>query len=195
MTRALLVVDAQQSFPRRELWRASSNPDVADDIASLVDHFRARGDHVVWVLHTEPGSGTVFDPDRGFVQPLAGLSAGGDEPVLTKTVHNPFTGTTLHDQLGRWEVSEVTVCGIRTEQCCETTARIASDLGYRVTFPIDATATEPIEAPGSPTGRSLDEILADPLTLGTDEVVQRTAYALAGRFADVCTLEDLLSRA
>ncbi|XLM22660.1 isochorismatase family protein, partial [Chromobacterium piscinae] len=31
------------------------------------------------------------------------------------------------------------ISGIRTEQCCETTARVASDLGYEVDFVSEAT--------------------------------------------------------
>lgn len=191
MTRALLVVDAQKSFLQRETWRASSNPDVADDAARLVAHARGRGDLVVWVLHTEPGTGTPFDPALGFVEPLDGLDPREGEPVLYKTVHSAFGGTGLQGVLDERGVTEVAVCGIRTEQCCETTARAASDLGYGVTFVVDATATEPIPAPGSRPGRPLAEILADPATLSTGDVVTRTVYALSGRFARISTVAEV----
>jgi transcriptional regulator GlxA family with amidase domain len=49
MTRALLVIDVQESFRQRPLWRAISNPGIATDVARLVDGARARGDLVVWV--------------------------------------------------------------------------------------------------------------------------------------------------
>lgn len=192
MTRALLVVDTQKSFLQRETWQASSNPDVADDVAALTAHARGRGDHVVWVLHTEPGTGTVFDPELGFVELMDGLEPREGEPVLRKTVHSAFGGTDLQRILDGWGVSEVAVCGIRTEQCCETTTRAASDLGYEVTFVVDATATEPIQAPGAPQGRPLAEILADPLTLGTEDVVTRTVYALSGRFARIATVAEVV---
>ncbi|WP_304451473.1 isochorismatase family protein [Nocardiopsis sp. YSL2] len=191
MTAALLVIDAQQSFLQRESWTASSDPKIASTIARLVDHFRDRGDRVAWVLHTAPGSGTVFDPALGFVEFMDGLAPAEGEPVRTKTVHNAFTGTDLAEVLAGWGVDEVTVCGVRTEQCCETTARVASDLGFRVTFAVDATATEPIEAPGSPAGRPLAEVLADPGTLLPEDVITRTVYALSGRFADVRTVAEI----
>lgn len=192
MTRALLVVDAQKSFLQRETWQASSNPDVAADAARLVAHARGRGDLVVWVLHTEPGTGTPFDPALGFVEPMDGLDPGEGEPVLYKTVHSAFGGTDLQRILDDRGVSEVAVCGVRTEQCCETTTRAASDLGYDVTFVVDATATEPIQAPGAPPGRPLAEILADPSTLGTQDVVTRTVYALSGRFARIATVAEVV---
>ncbi|MFL1431675.1 MULTISPECIES: cysteine hydrolase family protein [unclassified Nocardiopsis] len=192
MTRALLVVDTQKSFLQRETWQASSNPDVADDVGLLVAHARGRGDRVVWVLHTEPGTGNAFDPAVGFVELMDGLKPQEGEPVLHKTVHSAFGGTDLQRILNGWGVSEVAVCGIRTEQCCETTTRAASDLGYDVTFVVDATATEPIQAPGSQPGRTLAQILADPLTLGTEDVVTRTVYALSGRFARIATVAEVV---
>ncbi len=84
------------------------------------------------------------------------------------------------------------VSGIRTEQCCETTARIGSDLGFDVTFVTDATATTPIEHRDAPPGRSVEEILADPRTLSTDDIIARTEYVLAGRFATIRTVAELV---
>ncbi|PBC78465.1 nicotinamidase-related amidase [Streptomyces sp. TLI_235] len=191
MKSALVVIDVQESFRRRPNWAAVSNPEIVDKVGRLVAAARSRGDLVVWVLHTEPGSGTVFDPESGFVRLMDGLEPADGEPVLTKTSHNAFTTTNLQQLLTRQGVGELVVSGIRTEQCCETTARVASDLGYQVVFVTDATATHPIEHRDAPAGRSLEEVLADPRTLGTDEIVARTEYALAGRFARIATVEEL----
>ncbi|KNB51388.1 cysteine hydrolase family protein [Streptomyces caatingaensis] len=187
----LLVIDVQESFRQRANWAATSNPDVVRNVGRLVDAQRAKGEPVVWILHSEPGSGTVFDPERGFNRPIEGLEPAAGEPVLTKTSHNAFTTTNLQQLLTQQGVHEVVISGIRTEQCCETTARVASDLGYDVTFVTDATATHPIEHRDAPAGRSLDEVLADPRTLTTDAIVARTEYALAGRFARIATTDDL----
>ncbi|SDU11773.1 isochorismatase family protein [Jiangella alkaliphila] len=192
MSRALLVIDVQESFRQRPLWELISDPDVAGKVARLVEHARDQGDLVVWVLHTEPGSGGAFDPELGHVRLLPGLDPRPGEPVLTKTSHNAFTTTGLQQLLTERGVSEVVVSGLRTEQCCETTARLASDLGYRVTFVIDATATNPIEHPEAPAGRSNAEILADPRTLGVDEILTRTEYALARRFATVVRVDEVV---
>jgi hypothetical protein len=72
---------------------------------------------------------------------------------------------------------------------------MASDLGYAVTFVTDATATTPIEHRDAPAGRSLDEILADPLTRSTDAIIAGTEYALAGRFAVIRTVDELAAAA
>ena len=192
MNRALLVIDVQESFRVRPLWRTVSNPAIVDRVDELVAAARAAGDLVVWVLHAEPGTGTVFDPVAGHVRPIDGLRPGAGEPMLTKTAHNAFTTTNLQQLLVSRGVRELAVCGIRTEQCCETTARVGSDLGYAVTFVTDATATFPIPHWSAPADRTVEELLADPRTLPAAAVVERTEYALAGRFATVSTVAGVI---
>jgi nicotinamidase-related amidase len=190
-SRALIVIDVQESFRQQPQWAAISNPAVAARAADLVTAARARGELVVWVLHAEPGTGGVFDPARGHVRLMDGLAPRDGEPVLTKSSHNAFTTTSLAQLLTSRGIGELVICGIRTEQCCETTARLASDLGYRVTFVTEATATSPIEHRDAPPGRGLAEILADPRTLPAADVLARTEYALAGRFATIATVAEV----
>jgi nicotinamidase-related amidase len=149
---------------------------------------------VIWVLHAEPGSESPFDPASGSVQLLSELSAFDDEPVITKTVHNAFTTTNLHHLLTTRSIRNVVVSGIRTEQCCETTARLASDLGFHVTFVTDATATSPRPHWSLPDTATVEEIAADERTLHCADIMQRTEYALAGRFADISTIDQWTSR-
>lgn len=179
MNRALLVIDVQESFRQLPDWDLVSEPDIVGQVNRLVDLARAEDDLVVWVLGGRAGSGTVFDPARGYVRLMDGLSPAPDEPVLVKSAHNAFTTTNLHQTLTRRGIRELTVCGIKTEQCCETTTRLAADMGFDVTFAIDATATCPIpDEDGGP-------------TLGVREIIERTRYALSGRFATIRTVDEL----
>lgn len=179
-TTALLVIDAQESFRQRpDEWAATANPGVIDNISQLVAYARRSGDAVVWVTHSEPGSGGVFDPTNGFVRVVSDLDPQSDEIAVTKTTVNAFTSTDLEDQLRRRGVSRVVVCGIRTEQCCETTARMAADLGFTVEFVTDATTTSAIEA--------TDGLAA----VSGDEIMQRTESILAARgFATIVRTAD-----
>ena len=191
MTNALIVIDVQESFRARPLWQAVNNPDITDDVQRLVDAARAAGDQVIWVLHAEPGTGNTFDPASGFVRLMDELKPADGEPTLVKTVHNAFTTTDLQHRLTVAGVRSITVCGLNTEQCVETTARFASDLGYRVTFAVDATGTFPIRHRDAPADMTVEELLADPRTLAPEDIVARTEYVLAGRFATVKTVEEL----
>ena len=191
MTNALIVIDVQESFRARPLWQAVDNPEVVANVQRLVDAARAAGDPVIWVLHAEPGSGGVFDPASGHVRLIDGLVPAAGEPTLVKTAHNAFTTTNLQQRLTERGVRGVTVCGLRTEQCVETTARLASDLGYAVTFVTDATATFPIPHRDAAPEQTVAELLADPRTLPAEAVAERTEYALAGRFATVRTTAEV----
>jgi nicotinamidase-related amidase len=189
-TTALIVIDVQESFRQRPNWSAVNHPDIADRVNRLVRASRDRDDLVVWVLHSEPGTGGVFDPAAGHVRLIEGLEPVDGEPILTKTSHNAFTTTNLQQILTQQGIREVVISGIRTEQCCETTTRVASDLGYDVVFVTEATATTPLPHWEAPLDRSLDEVLADPRTLSPEVIVERTEYALAGRFATIRTLDQ-----
>jgi nicotinamidase-related amidase len=190
MTSALIIIDVQESFRQQPMWAAISNPRICAQVSRLAEAARARRDLIVWVLHAEPGTGTVFDPASGHVHLIKGLAPREGEKVMTKTTYNALTPN-LQQLLTALGIGEVVICGIRTEQCCETTARVAADLGFDVTFVTDATATSPIEHRDAPAGRPVAEILADPRTLPADDVVARTEYALAGRFATIRTVAEL----
>jgi len=195
MNSALIVIDVQESFRQRPNWEAVSNPDVVSQVNRLVAAARRRGDLLVWVLHASPGTGTPFDPASGYVRLIDGLAACEGEPVLVKTSANAFTTTSLQQLLTARGIRDLVICGIQTEQCCETTARLAADLGFQVTFVTDATATFPIPHRDAPTDRTLAETLADPRTLSTDDVITRTEYALAGRFATIRFVDELTAAA
>jgi nicotinamidase-related amidase len=191
MKTATIVIDVQESFRVRPLWRTASNPAIVDDVNRLVGAARERGELVVWVLHAEPGTNGDFDPARGHVRLQDGLSAEPGEPMLTKTAHNAFTTTNLQQILVTQGIGRVVVCGIRTEQCVETTARLASDLGYEVTFVTEATVTFPAPHRDAPANMTVEELLADPRTLPVGDILARTEYALAGRFATIATVAEV----
>jgi nicotinamidase-related amidase len=193
MRSALLIIDIQESFRQRPSWAAVSNPDIAATVAPLVADARERGDLVVWVLHSEPGTDTVFDSANGHLRYLPGLEPLPGEPELVKTSANAFTTTGLQQLLTAEGIRHLIVTGIQTEQCCETTTRVAGDFGYDVTFVTEATATFPI-AHREERNRPYDEILASPRTLATADIIARTEYALAGRFATIATVKEVLAR-
>jgi nicotinamidase-related amidase len=187
MSRALIVIDVQESFRQRTAaWRTTNNPDIADDVNALVHAARADGDLVVWVLHAEPGTGGVFDPVNGHVHLLPELDYRDDEPLLVKTSINAFTTTNLAQLLTQRGVRELRVCGIRAEQCVETTTRVGYDLGYEMTYVVDAVASFATPPPDAP------EDLSDPRTKQAQEIVEHAAFILATRgFATVATVAEL----
>lgn len=175
---ALLVIDVQQSFEHRPYWSETDLPEFRNKLAALIDGAVAAGIPVVRVLHVDPDGS--FRKESGFVRPMAWVPDAHDV-VFEKTVHNAFTDTGLDRWLRARGVTRVIVCGIRTEQCCETTTRVASDLGYDVDFVTEATLTFPMTHAG--TGRVYDSA----------DIKARTELVLADRFARIATVEEALA--
>ncbi len=177
---ALLVIDAQDSFKMRPLWERRSNPHFEQNVAALIDAYRAAHRPIFYFLHT--------DDDPEFVKGSAGvklmdfIAPRADEVILYKDTRNCFTSTTLQAMLLHRGVRRLAVTGIQMEQCCETTTRVAADLGYAVDFVIDATMTFPIKNWDIP-GAELD----------VNAIEERTYYALNRRFARVTNTATLMA--
>jgi nicotinamidase-related amidase len=172
MDTALLVIDIQDSFkisPAR--WASRNNPKFEEKVTELIATFRDAEQPVIFVLHNDSDSG--FRPGDPEVRLMDFLDRRDSEPLITKNTRNAFTSTDLQQRLDAMGVRKVVICGISTEQCCETTTRVAADLGYDVDFVTEATATFPIG------------------TLSTDAIVERTEAVLRGRFARIVTVSEV----
>lgn len=178
MKSALIVIDVQQSFTRRPYWQEEDVARFLQPLQGLIDEFQAAGLPVLQVFHVEEDAGPSgpFSRHSGLVITLAGLRLNPTD-VFYKSVHSAMFASNAQGQsmdywLRRNGIDRLVVTGIRTEQCCETSTRHASDLGYSVTYAIDATLTFPMV---SGSGR----------TFSAADIRERTELVLAGRFADV----------
>lgn len=175
---ALLVIDVQESFRADAArWEKRSNPRFEENVARLVDAYRDAGLPVIFVLHEDGDE--LFRPGSPYVRLMDFLAPAEGEPVLSKSTRNAFTSTHLADVLAERGVRRLAIAGIQTEQCCETTARVAGDLGYDVDFVTEATLTFPIT----------DAATGD--VQPTDAIVRATEFALRGRFARIATVDAL----
>lgn len=94
---------------------------------------RSKG-HKRLGLHAAPGSG-----DACFLEEVAPV---GDEIIINKTASGVFSSTNLHYVLRNLEIGSIYVVGVYTNECVETTVRMACDLGYFVTMVDDCCATQ-----------------------------------------------------
>jgi nicotinamidase-related amidase len=169
---ALLVVDAQDSFKVGPRWERRNNRDFERNVSALIDAYRVAGLPVIFFLHTDGDPG--FERDSVHLRLMDFIQLRTGEPVMLKDTRNAFTSTTLQANLLALGVRRLAITGISMEQCCETTTRVAADLGYAVDFVIDATMTFPIPNPDVP-GEEL----------GVEAIEERTTYALRRRFARI----------
>jgi nicotinamidase-related amidase len=184
MHTALLLVDVQQSFTQRAYWKPGEANSFLQHANALVAGCAARGVPVVRIFHVDPpdAPSNPFAVASGLIRPLDGLAPFAEATTIVKHRHSALAGTTLSIWLREHGIGRVIVAGIRTEQCCETTTRQASDEGFEVDYVTEATLT-------------FDMATASGGTLTAAQISERTATVLAGRFATVCTVDEALERA
>lgn len=175
---ALVVIDVQESFRHMPFWSEADLPAFRDALLRLDAGCRKRGVPVVHILHV--GQAGPFTEDSGHVRALDWLP-GSPDVCFFKHTHNAFSDTGLDLWLRRRNVERLIIAGIRTEQCCETTARVGSDIGYQVDFVSEATLTFPMTHPVS--GRSYSPAA----------IKEHTELVLAGRFARIVGVNACLA--
>jgi len=181
MKTCLMVIDAQDSFRHRPYFTEHGLPAYLAAQNALIEGARAAGLPIVRILHVD-GPKTPANPfaiESGHVRPIEGLADFEADATFHKSRHSALVGTGLEVWLHQHGIQRLIVSGIRTEQCCETTTRHASDLGFDIRFVPDATLTWAMTQPdGSP--------------LDAAAIKARTATVLKDRFASIGSVEQAL---
>ncbi|MFS0866478.1 cysteine hydrolase family protein [Microbacterium sp. 179-B 1A2 NHS] len=177
---ALVVVDVQAGFDDAAYWGPRNNPDCEQNIAALIGRWRDRGWPLVFVRHDSASPGSPLAPGTPG-NDFAPVITGVPDLLVTKSVNSAFHGTPDLDAWLREEgVRQVVIAGITTNHCCETTARIAGNLGYDTYFALDATAT-------------FDRVGPDREVVPAATLTAVTAANLHGEFATVASTAELLA--
>ena len=184
MKTALLVIDVQESFRHRPFFTERDLPAYLAAQNALIAGAQAAGMPIVRIFHVDGPQvpQNPFSLESGAVRPLDGLAPFEAAATFHKSRHSALVGTGLEVWLNRNAIQRLIVSGIRTEQCCETTTRHASDLGYTVDFVTDATLT-------------FDMVQPDGTPLPAADITARTATVLKDRFARLCTPAQALEPA
>lgn len=174
---ALLVIDVQDSFRHAPYWQEVDLVPFLDRIQALIDGAMARSIPVLQIFHLDDDK--HFSLSSGFIKTLAPLVIRPDA-VFHKHRHSALIGTGLDVWLTRHGIRRLIISGIRTEQCCETTTRHASDLGWDVDYVTEATLTFAMTH-------------ANGQFFTADEIKTRTELVLAERFARITTVAGALA--
>ncbi|WP_349370054.1 cysteine hydrolase family protein [Salinarimonas sp.] len=176
---ALILVDVQEAFAEREAaGERRDNPGAEARIATLLEAFRAAGAAVIHIRHASTRPGSRLRPDRPGYAALALAREREGEPVLVKHVNSAFIGTDLEARLRAGGIDTVAIVGATTNHCCETTARMAGNLGFRTVFVRDATWT--FDHPG-----------LDGETIPAETIHAVTLANLSGEFATIVTAQEV----
>lgn len=178
---ALVIVDAQRAFDDAAYWGPRDNPSCEANIAALLTRWRETSRPIVFVRHDSTAPSSPLHPDNPG-NAFKDIITGTPDLLVRKSVNSSFHGTPdLHAWLQENGIEELVVCGITTNHCCETTARVGGNLGYRVFFPLDATHT-------------FDRTALDGENVAAAALSRITGVNLHGEFATVVTTAGLLEQ-
>ena len=175
----LLLIDIQNDyFPggKMELVNMDS---AAVNAALLLSLFRNRKWPVVHVQHlaTKPNA-SFFIPGSSGAEIHTSVFPMKKEPIIQKNFPNSFRQTNLLELLRARPWNDLVICGAMSHMCIDTTARAASDLGFKVTLIHDACATRDLAFNGQ--------------TVEASQVHAAYMAALNGSFAHVISASEYL---
>lgn len=152
MSKALLIVDIQNDYfrgGRMELL----NPEAArDNTKKVAEAYRAKGLPVLYMQHISlEDSAEFFLPDTDGIHIHKDITPQETDKVFIKHFPNSFRETELADYLKSSGIDELTITGMMTHICIDTTTRAAVDAGYKVTLIGDACATRDLHFAGKTT--------------------------------------------
>lgn len=153
-----------------------------ENISRLLQAWAEHRLPVVVVRHDSGEAGSPLSPAHPGNALIDVVAAVPADLFVTKTVNSAFYGSPdLEQWLRAQGIERIVVCGIQTNMCVETTARMGGNLGFDVVVPLDATRTFDLAGPeGS--------------VVPAETLMQVTATNLhGGGFARVVSTTDVVS--
>jgi nicotinamidase-related amidase len=177
---ALIVIDVQNAF-KDPVWGRRDNPQAEENIGKLIEHWRDEGRPLVFVRHDSDEEESTLRPGTPG-NDFQDVITGEPDLLVTKSVNSSFHGTPdLKAWLDGNGIEQIYICGITTNHCCETTARVGGNLGYDVQFVIDATHT-------------FDRATPDGEVIPAEQIARVTAANLHDEFATVITTDEAVAQ-
>lgn len=181
---ALIVVDVQEGFDDEAFMGKRNNPDADQNIETIIKAWEKSRRPIVVVQHNSNSSGSVLNPSKPGNALKPYVKKVEPDLAVTKSVNSAFYGTPDLDQwLKTSDIHQIVIVGIQTNMCCETTARMAGNLGYDVIFIPDAMHTFDATGP-------------DGVVISADEITRATVASLFdGEFAKIASTLDIVESA
>lgn len=182
-TTALLLIDVQESFRLRPYWKAGHADQFLSNVNRLIAACNNNNIPIVRIFHCdgENIASNPFAQASGYIKPLQGLVEFQAAAQFEKHRHSALVGTGLPVWLHQQGIQRILIAGIRTEQCCETTARHASDEGWEVDYITEATLT-------------FDMTTVAGKVLPAAQIMERTEAVLKDRFATINSVDEAIKR-
>ena len=177
---ALILIDIQQGFndPR---WGARNNPQAESKAALLLSEWRKQHAPIFHVQHSSRLSDSPLRPNQPGWEIKNEVAPQAGEARVAKNVNSCFIGTPLEQELRKRGIRELALCGLTTDHCVSTSARMAGNLGFKVYVASDATATFDRKGP-------------DGKTYSAQQIHETELASLHDEFATVATSEQIIAK-
>ena len=136
---ALLVIDVQNGMFAEDdpVYQGAV---LLETIGELLAKARGAQVPVIYIQHNG-GPGDSLEPGSAGWPIHPAIAPAVGEPVIQKATPDSFHETTLQAELEARGIVKLTIAGIQTECCIDTTCRRAASLGYQTTLVRDAHST------------------------------------------------------
>ena len=157
-----------------------NNPECEENISKLLKTWQQLDLPIIYVRHDSKSPTSKLRPGQSG-NDFKDILTPTPDLLVTKSVNSAFIGSPdLNSWLKGEGITEVAICGIQTNMCCETTARMAGNLGYNTWFLLDATHTFAKTVAGT--------------KYSAETLAEITAVNLSGEFAEVISTEEAITR-
>lgn len=178
--RALIVIDVQKGFSLHDVKGERNNPACEENVEKLIAAFRSANQPIVFVKHNSKSPTSFLFPGQEG-NDFKDVITGTPDLLVTKSVNSAFYGEPdLHLWLKESDIESIAICGIQTNMCCETTARMAGNLGLDTWFVLDATHTFAKTAIGN--------------KISAEDLAKTTAVNLSGEFAQIISTQEAIEK-
>ena len=142
MKRALIVIDVQNEYFEGGALPISYPPKSFEQIKTAIEETLKAGEMTVFVQHTSlKENAGAFARGSKMWEFHDEIKALKPDLYIEKNHASAFVGTDLNYRLRNLGIDTVTIIGYMTQNCCDATARDASQLGFNVEFLSDANGT------------------------------------------------------
>ncbi|MCH3994369.1 MAG: cysteine hydrolase [Prevotella sp.] len=149
MKRALLIVDIQNDYFKGGNMELVHPEAACANAIKIADAFRAKGLPVLYMRHiAQEKDATFFIPGTKGIEIRSEIQPKEGDKVFIKHYPNSFRETGLLPYLKEEGITHLTILGMMTHICIDTTTRAAVDNGFEVELISDACATRDLEYDG-----------------------------------------------
>lgn len=179
MHHALIIIDMQQGM-LPSVTPARNNPEAEEHIGRLLAHWRQFGWPIVHVKHRSSSPHSPFWPQQSGFEFQVAFEPQPHELVIEKKVPDAFLLTPLPQWLRERAIDQLILVGVSTNISVESSARTASNLGFKVSVVSDASF-------------AFDKTDYSGCHRRAADVHAMSLANLAGEFASIVTTQDILS--